>query len=57
MICSGSRVSISGKESVGTVLEVQNGFAKVSVNSQVTWNPIDDLTRYIRQIVVKTHRR
>lgn len=43
MIGRGSRVSISGKESIGTVLEVKNGFARVSIDSQMAWHPVDDL--------------
>lgn len=44
MIAKGSRVLVSGKESTGTVLNVRDGFAEVSIDSQVSWHPFDDLT-------------
>ena len=47
MIGRGSRVLIPGSESVGTVLEVKNDFARVSIDSQqgeAPWHPIDGLT-------------
>ena len=44
MIGRGSKVSVPGKESVGTVLEVRDNFASVSVDSQISWYPIKDLT-------------
>ena len=44
MIAKGSRVLIPGKESTGTVLSVRDGFAEVSLDSQVSWHPINDLT-------------
>ena len=44
MITKGSRVLVSGKESTGTVLNVRDGFAEVSLGSQALWRPIDDLT-------------
>ena len=44
MIGMGSKVSVPGKESVGTVLEVRDNFASVSVDSQISWYPIKDLT-------------
>ena len=44
MITEGSRVMIPGKESTGTVLNVRDGFAEVSLDSEVSWHPINDLT-------------
>ena len=44
MITKGSRVLVSGKESTGTVLNVRDGFAEVSLDSQASWQPIDNLT-------------
>lgn len=44
MITKGSRVLIPGKESAGTVLNIRDNFAEVSLDSQVYWHPIDELT-------------
>lgn len=44
MISKGYRVLTPGKESVGIVLSVRDDFAEVSVDSQISWHPIDDLT-------------
>ena len=44
MIGKGSRVSVPGSESTGTVREIKNGFAKVGVDSQASWYPVDELT-------------
>ena len=43
MISRGSRVSVTGKEHAGTVLEVKGEFAKVSVDSQASWHPMEDI--------------
>ena len=42
MINKGSQVQVKDN-SVGTVLDVKNGFAMVNVNSQSSWHPINDL--------------
>ena len=51
MISRGSRVLVPGMEHIGTVLEAKNGFARVSINSQVSWHPMDDLTDISDQLL------
>ena len=44
MIGKGSHVSVPGSDSPGTVLEVRNGFAMVSMDTKASWQPLDILT-------------
>lgn len=43
MIVKGSRVSIRGKNKTGIVLNIQNNFAQISIDSQSEWQPLDNL--------------
>lgn len=43
MIVKGSRVNIRGKNKTGIVLEIQNGFAHIGMDSQSEWQPLDKL--------------
>lgn len=51
MIGKGSRVLVRGQP--GTILDIKNGFAEVSVGSQTSWHPIDDLTDISDRLIAR----